>query len=808
MNSEIANNISVIAPLVAVLFMVLSVYVLDRRWRNLQTQLAKVTGLMNESHAFSLNLVRHFMPSFKVEKYQFRGMQPKAGGANIEFEDLSLELPSGKKVLEGVTGKFQAGRMCAIMGPSGAGKTSFMNALCGKATYGRTGGSIRINGEEANMASLKSVMGFVPQDDIVHQELTVREQIQFSAKLRGRDGLSEGRVERITEDVLNVMQIDHVQNSIVGGVEQRGISGGQRKRVNIGLELAAEPVLLFLDEPTSGLDSTSSLSVCSSLKKMCQLGMTSIMVIHQPRYSLFTLFDDVLLLGKGGKTVYLGPSSGAKPYFESLGFEMPSNENPADWFMDVISGEVPNSQIPNFRPEMLFDLWQDHAHEQRESSSQPLRGSDARLLSQAEERAILWGKLEEAWEHIDVNRDGVMQADELQELLAHCSSIQPEVEIVRELMDRMAGEGAKEVTRGQFLDYLCSLSADVANDQTLARLDAQGVTGMRRMFAWTRSMSAKKEEASQESDDEDDASTEASSRIADDLESGVSEASTTCLRRETPGFVQQMHLLILRRLVQWWRMNRQRAIFLAALSLGGLILAVIDRFVVSGTPKWDAMSFLNLHTALALLLAIFCLQVFGNDQPVFWRESASGMNVLAYFQSRLMVNSMDLIIQTFLFTAIYYIIRQPGVSFWYFLLPFGCTAYAASGWGYLISTFVPPRHGPFIVSLIVFIICGLLGNPSTLSNFLVGGVMEVCVSAVSITRWSVQMSFAEAVHTMHPNPVGVDKFKYDMDKGVFFKRDWGLGSWWTAAAALMIMGTVLRIGSFLGLKFMNRSKQV
>merc|ERR1712157_594121 len=125
------------------------------------------------------------------------------------------------------------------------------------------------------------------------------------------------------------MQIDHIQNQIVGGVEERGISGGQRKRVNIGIELVAQPSVLFLDEPTSGLDASSSLAVCVSLKKMCELGMSSIMVIHQPRFSLFTLFDDVLLLGKGGQTVYLGPSLGVKPYFESLGFEMPPDENPA-----------------------------------------------------------------------------------------------------------------------------------------------------------------------------------------------------------------------------------------------------------------------------------------------------------------------------------------------------------------------------------------------------------------------------------------------------------------------------------------------
>merc|ERR1719436_1683243 len=119
---------------------------------------------------------------------------------------------------------------------------------------------------------------------------------------------------------------------------------------------------IFLDEPTSGLDSTSSLAVIYSLKKMCELGMNCIMVIHQPRYSLFTMFDDVLLLGKGGFTVYLGESHGAKGYFENLGFSMPVGENRADWFMDVISGEIPSNKIENFQPKMLFDAWDNHVN--------------------------------------------------------------------------------------------------------------------------------------------------------------------------------------------------------------------------------------------------------------------------------------------------------------------------------------------------------------------------------------------------------------------------------------------------------------
>merc|ERR1719188_918368 len=132
------------------------------------------------------------------------------------------------------------------------------------------------------------------------------------------------RVVKITNDVLQVLQLEAQQNIKVGNrTTGGGLSGGQRKRVNVGLELAACPTLLFLDEPTSGLDSTGSLMLVSQLKKMTQLGMTIVMVIHQPRYSLFTQIDDVLLLGKGGRTVYTGPTDRAVEYFEGLGFTMP-----------------------------------------------------------------------------------------------------------------------------------------------------------------------------------------------------------------------------------------------------------------------------------------------------------------------------------------------------------------------------------------------------------------------------------------------------------------------------------------------------
>jgi ABC-type multidrug transport system ATPase subunit len=789
----IGSNLGVLAFLLLVSLMLVVLFAVDRSWRRRQNALEETCEMMMQSYEYALHLVRHFLPSLKVEKYQFRGMRAKSTTVDIDFEDLSLELPNGARVLKGVTGTFKGGRMCAVMGPSGAGKTTFMNVLCGKATYGKMAGKISINGKEADISQLKTVLGFVPQDDIVHEDLTVREQIQFSAELRNAVNTSEDQIERITDDVLHVMQIDHIQNSIVGGVEHRGISGGQRKRVNIGLEVAAQPSVLFLDEPTSGLDSTSSLAVALSLKKMCQLGMTSIMVIHQPRYSLFTLFDDVLLLGKGGQTVYLGPSLGAKAYFESLGFTMEKDENPADWFMDIISGEIPNEKIPDFKPQMLFDLWKEKGEEatRQGPAAQQLGRRGSRLLNEQDDAMILAKKLEEEWNRIDSNRDGVMDETELRSLLAQCTRMKPCDKAVHEIFMRMAGSEAKVVTKGEFVDYLCSLRGDVANDRLVQSEDVV----------------RKKSSRSNKTDTSVSDASEASSS-GGDIEKGSPSKALAELQRVVPCFLMQLHILLRRRLIQWWRKNQQRALFLAALSVGAVVLGVMDRFILK-TPRWDASSFVNTHTALALLVCIFCLQVFGNDRPVFWRECASGMSVRAFFTSRIWINTFDLFLLTSVFTGIYFVVRQPFVPFATYLLPFLLVTYVASGYGYLISTLLPPQHGPFVASLVIFVICGLMGTPMNLKQFLNGTALEFATSMLSITRWSVAMSFTFVTDCTQPQPTEKEQqYLLTMENAVYQKGAWGVGLWWTATFCLLIMGTVLRALAVAGLLLTNRDKRV
>ncbi|EFJ42781.1 hypothetical protein VOLCADRAFT_33774, partial [Volvox carteri f. nagariensis] len=193
-----------------------------------------------------------------------------------------------KNVLMGVSGSFAPRRLNAILGPSGCGKTTFLNVLCGKISNGTLMGQVRINGEDIPIDKLKKIMGFVPQDDIVHEDLTVRENLSYSARLRLPSDMARSRRRDIVHDALEMLGLSAIQH-----YRRRGISGGQRKRVNIGLELVAMPSLLFLDEPTSGLDSTSSADILDSLVDMANLGMNIIMVIHQPRFSSFLMFDQV-----------------------------------------------------------------------------------------------------------------------------------------------------------------------------------------------------------------------------------------------------------------------------------------------------------------------------------------------------------------------------------------------------------------------------------------------------------------------------------------------------------------------------------
>lgn len=245
-----------------------------------------------------------------------------------------------KVLLDTVSCSFVPGRLCALMGSSGAGKSTLMDLVAGRKNQGSVEGSMLFDGKP-RPDFFKRVAGYVEQSDVLIPTLTVRETLMYAAELRlpasqFTQAQKTERVERIIRD----LGLTRCADSFVGDNLRRGVSGGERKRVSIGVELVTSPRVLFLDEPTSGLDSATTLDVVRVLRDLSRQGQTIICTIHQPSAAAFGLFDQLVLLSKG-RVCYNGPAQDASPYFEALGFsstESTRGFNPADFVLAIAGG--------------------------------------------------------------------------------------------------------------------------------------------------------------------------------------------------------------------------------------------------------------------------------------------------------------------------------------------------------------------------------------------------------------------------------------------------------------------------------------
>lgn len=242
-----------------------------------------------------------------------------------------------KRLLDNVSGQVRSG-FTAIMGPSGAGKSTLLNALACRMDKGAVlEGKARINGHAYSLSVLKRIASYVMQDDILSAHYTVEETLIYAAKLRlPCDTSAEERADRI-EEAIEACKLVNCRHTLVGSPLRKGISGGERKRLCVAMELLTRPRLIFLDEPTSGLDSTTALSLCTLLRDLADTRRCTILcTIHQPSAKIFALFSGLFLL-QGGKVVFQGPPSSAVTFFAKAGFPCPPLTNPADHVMDVIS---------------------------------------------------------------------------------------------------------------------------------------------------------------------------------------------------------------------------------------------------------------------------------------------------------------------------------------------------------------------------------------------------------------------------------------------------------------------------------------
>ncbi|KAJ2614374.1 hypothetical protein H4S08_001737 [Coemansia sp. RSA 1365] len=243
-----------------------------------------------------------------------------------------------RMILNEITGQVCAGETIAIIGSSGAGKTTLLNALSGRIVGGNLSGQVLFHGGQRNPGTYKRLTAYVQQDDIMHAMLTVNETLSYASKLRlpNSQYTQKEKSDRVAS-IMKKLRLEGIKNSQIGNAKTRGISGGERKRVSIGAELLTDPHLLFLDEPTSGLDSNSSQLVVELIKQVTrerQIG--AMMTIHQPSARIFNTFDKVILLSQG-RIVYFGPTATAIDYFIGIGYQCPMHENPADYFIDLMT---------------------------------------------------------------------------------------------------------------------------------------------------------------------------------------------------------------------------------------------------------------------------------------------------------------------------------------------------------------------------------------------------------------------------------------------------------------------------------------
>ena len=256
--------------------------------------------------------------------------------ASLQFEKISYHL-NGKQILSGIQGIAQPGQLMAIMGASGAGKTTFLDILARKNKRGVVEGQCYVNGEKIIDSEYRSVIGFVDQDDTMLPTLTVHETILTSALLRLPRDMNISSKEQRVYEVEKQLGISQIKDQLIGSEEGsgRGISGGEKRRVGIACELVTSPSILFLDEPTSGLDAFNAFNVVECLVTLAKTyNRTVIFTIHQPRSNIVALFDQLVLLAKG-RTVYSGPFAGCQPYFDHIGYTCPPGFNIADYLVDL-----------------------------------------------------------------------------------------------------------------------------------------------------------------------------------------------------------------------------------------------------------------------------------------------------------------------------------------------------------------------------------------------------------------------------------------------------------------------------------------
>ncbi|KAJ2949943.1 hypothetical protein O0L34_g11268 [Tuta absoluta] len=260
---------------------------------------------------------------------------PQRPPVDLSFQDLTYTVQNGslsKLILRGISGEFRSGQLTAILGPSGAGKSTLLNILAGYRVQG-AGGLICTNGDPRNLRQFRKLSRYIMQDDLLQPLITVGEAMAMAADLKLGSALPKEKKAVVIEEIVQLLRLDKTKNTVTDK-----LSGGERKRLSIALELLNNPPVLFLDEPTTGLDDVASSTCVSLLKRVARGGRTVICSLHTPSARLFAEFDHVYVVADG-RCGYQGTSAGVVPFLNELQLPCPKTYNPADFVIEVSSGE-------------------------------------------------------------------------------------------------------------------------------------------------------------------------------------------------------------------------------------------------------------------------------------------------------------------------------------------------------------------------------------------------------------------------------------------------------------------------------------
>ncbi|KAL7210715.1 hypothetical protein ACSBR1_032132 [Camellia fascicularis] len=312
--------------------------------------------------------------TFKDVQY-FVGTPPEMKKHGFNQEKLQL--------LQDMTGAFRPRILTALMGVSGAGKTTLMDVLSGRKTGGTIEGDIRIGGYLKVQKTFARISGYCEQHDIHSPQITVEESVIYSAGLRLPPQIDPETKAKFVEEVIEIIELDDIRDSLVGIPGHSGLSTEQRKRLTIAVELVSNPSIIFMDEPTSGLDARSAAIVMRAVKNVVATGRTTVCTIHQPSIDIFEAFDELILMKRGGQIIYSGMlgqhSSKLIEYFEGINGlpKIRENYNPATWMLEVTSTSVEAELDLDFAAIYKESPQYQDTIELVKQLSQPLPGSES-----------------------------------------------------------------------------------------------------------------------------------------------------------------------------------------------------------------------------------------------------------------------------------------------------------------------------------------------------------------------------------------------------------------------------------------------